>query len=149
MPVFVVKQVIDYADDPEAGPLVSFTFETFAGLGPALWVEEHRGVVAPARATSLLWQLHRKNLCLSWLGGFPGMFPVISYLCYRSQLGRVRRQVAAGTPTPFPRAETASEKRRVAVRFIGLMVLCVVVLATWRGVHPASFDRLVAWVKRL
>ena len=53
MGVFVSKKTFEHNETSESCR-VSFVFETFEGIGPLLSVEEHRGLVSPERARSLL-----------------------------------------------------------------------------------------------
>src|SRR5262245_33570279 len=111
MPAFVSKKVFEY-DEPAEGLRVSLIFETFEGIGPLLWVEEHRGLVSAERARSLLSELHRRNLRRSWFAGFPGMFPVISWSRYSRQLQSVSSQQLSGTVASLPQGETPQETKR-------------------------------------
>jgi hypothetical protein len=141
-------EYFDYNDDPRAGPLVSFTFSTFRGIAAFFWIEEHRGFLHPDRAVELLGELHRKNLSFwGWIAGLPGFFPLVSLLTYRSQLKRIRRQVAAGQPWPLPGTDTRSE-RRATIVFVGVVLIALAVIFGWAWLDPEGFSKLAERVQR-
>jgi hypothetical protein len=148
MPGMALVEYFDYDADPQAGPVVSFTFSTFRGILPFVLIQEHRGLFQNAdRAIKLLWELHRKNLSFwSWIAGFPGFFPLVSFLAYRSQLKSIRRQVAAGKPAPLPGSDKRSEKR-VAIVYVSVLLLALAVIVGWAWLDPQGFSKLAARVR--
>ncbi len=138
------QETFVYTGDP-SGRLASFTFDIYVGVGPMLCVEEHRGAVHPTEAASLLWTLHRRNLRGSWLAGFPGMFPVVSYLTYRTQLANVRRQAVTGLPERLPDGETPAETRTAMNGFFAVLVVAVLGMFAWRLLNPDGFAQFAAF----
>jgi hypothetical protein len=137
----------DYDADGQPGPRVSFTFSIFRGILVLMWIEDHRGYVRPDRAIELLWKLHRKNLSFwSWIAGVPGLFPLVSFLAYRSQVNSIRRQIAAGKPAPLPGSDKRHEKR-VTIVYISVMLLALAVIVGWAWLDPEGFSKLARRIR--
>ncbi|MGE3805101.1 MAG: hypothetical protein AB7K24_10555 [Gemmataceae bacterium] len=137
MPVFV--EVTEYAPASNDVRIVSFAFEVFVGLGPILFVSEHKGYLGHEHAEALVRRLHRKNLCFSWLAGFPGMFPLISFLCFRSQVNRIRKQASQGRPDPVPGTVTPAEAKQRFVMFLVMASIAIIVIFGWYLMDPGAF----------
>jgi hypothetical protein len=142
MSAFVAKETLVYSEDEDAPLRVSFVFETYGGIAVLLFVKEHQALMAPDRARAKLAELHHLNLIWSWLAGFPGLFPAMSYWNYRGQLKRIGEQEAGGRTLPLPVGESPKETRFALLGFIGIIALCFVGLFIWRWVDPDGLARL-------